>query len=122
MLRNESRQTGNDLADSECAGHRNPQCASQALQTSRCIFGLIEIPQDATCSFEKRAAGIRWRHLPRGAQKKLDSEPRLKVRHHSGYGRLRDPEFASHAREAAGLCRTNERGQFLKPVTHTRSV
>ena len=66
------------------------------------IFGIIEIPQDATCSFEKRAAGIRWRHLPRGAQKKLDSEPGLEIRHQHRFPVAAIPDVANLALK---LCR-----------------
>ena len=122
MLRGKAGQTRNHFASSQRPRQRDPQCAAQAVHAARGIFGIIEIAEDLLRPLEKHPPGLGQRNVPRGAQEKLDTQPRLEVRHHPRYRGLRHPELARDAREAAGLAGADEGGQFPEPVTHTWDV
>ena len=122
MLPREARQTRNNFTDSECTRQGHPQHAAQAVRSARGIFGIVEIAEDLPCPFEERPTGVGRRDAPRGAQKQLHTQPRLEACDHPRYRRLRHPEFARDAGEAAGLAGADEGGQFPEPVTHAFGV
>jgi hypothetical protein len=96
---------------------------NQAAVCSACdIFGIVEIAEDLPRPFEKHPSGFGRGDVPRGAQEQLHAQPRLEACDHPRYRRLRQPELASDAGEAAGLAGAYEGGQFLEPVAHARGV
>ena len=86
------------------------------------VFGIVEIAEDLARPLEKHPAGVGRRDVPRGAQEQLHVQPRLEACDHARYRRLRHPELARDAGEAAGLGGADEGGQFPEPVTHASGV
>ena len=97
MLRREARQTRDDFANSEMPPTTPPaMCRAGCLLRAR-HFRHRRDRQNLPRPFEKHPAGVGRRDVPRGAQEKLHTQPRLEVCHHPRYRGLRHPEFARDA-------------------------